>query len=39
LANGNYWYEIAASVGTNWTSAKSASSAQRTIKSGATTCS
>jgi hypothetical protein len=39
LANGNYWYEIAASVGTNWTSAKSAASAQRTIKSGATTCS
>ncbi len=31
LATGNYWYEVVANIGSNWTSAKSAATAQRTI--------
>jgi hypothetical protein len=31
LASGNYWFEVAASIGTNWVSANSAASAKRTI--------
>ena len=37
LTTGNYWYEVVANIGTNWASAKSAATAQRTITS--TTCS
>ena len=37
LATGNYWYEVVAHIGTNWASARSAATAQRTISS--TTCS
>lgn len=33
LTTGNYWYEVVADVGTNWASAKSAASAERTISS------
>jgi hypothetical protein len=36
LATGNYWYEVVANIGTKWSSAKSAATAQRTISS--TTC-
>ena len=35
LATGNYWYEVVANIGTNWASAKSAATAQRTISSSA----
>ena len=37
LAAGHYWYEVVANVGTNWASAKSAATAERTTTS--TTCS
>ncbi len=37
LATGNYWYEVVTDIGTNWASAKSAATAQRTISSS--TCS
>ena len=37
LAAGHYWYEIVANIGTNWASAKSAATAERTTTS--TTCS
>jgi hypothetical protein len=37
LAAGHYWYEVVATVGTNWASAKSAATAERTTTS--TTCS
>lgn len=33
LAAGNYFYEVIANVGSNWASAKSAATAQRTITS------
>ena len=33
LATGNYWYEVVTNIGTNWASAKSAATAQRTISS------
>ena len=35
LATGNYWYEVVANIGSNWASAKSAATAQRTISSSA----
>jgi fibronectin type 3 domain-containing protein len=34
LSNANYWFEVAASVGTNWASAKSSATVQRTITTG-----
>jgi hypothetical protein len=37
LATGSYWYEVVANIGSNWASAKSAATAQRTISSS--TCS
>jgi hypothetical protein len=37
LATGNYWYEVVTNIGTNWASAKSAATTQRTISSS--TCS
>jgi hypothetical protein len=37
LAAGHYWYEVVANIGTNWASAKSAATAERTTTS--TTCS
>jgi hypothetical protein len=37
LAAGHYWYEVVATIGTNWASAKSAATAERTTTS--TTCS
>jgi hypothetical protein len=33
LAAGNYWYEVKANIGTNWASASSAATAQRTTTS------
>jgi hypothetical protein len=33
LSTGNYWFEVVADIGTNWASAKSAATAQRTITS------
>ena len=38
LANGNYWYEVAAVIGTHWTGAKSVATGETTIQTGATTC-
>jgi hypothetical protein len=35
LATGSYWYEVVTNIGTNWASAKSAATAQRTISSSA----
>jgi hypothetical protein len=37
LATGSYWYEVVTDIGTNWASAKSAATTQRTISSS--TCS
>jgi hypothetical protein len=37
LAAGHYWYEVVANIGTNWSSVKSAATAERTTTS--TTCS
>ena len=37
LATGHYWYEVVTNIGTNWASAKSAATAERTTTS--TTCS
>jgi hypothetical protein len=37
LATGSYWYEVVTNIGTNWASAKSAATAQRTI--GTSVCS
>jgi hypothetical protein len=37
LAAGHYWYEVVANIGSNWASAKSAATTQRTTTS--TTCS
>ena len=37
LATGSYWYEVVTNIGTNWASAKSTATAQRTISSS--TCS
>jgi hypothetical protein len=37
LAAGHYWYEVVANIGTNWASARSAATAERTTTS--TTCS
>jgi hypothetical protein len=37
LAAGHYWYEVVATIGSNWASAKSAATAERTTTS--TTCS
>ena len=37
LAAGHYWYEVVTNIGTNWASAKSAATAERTTTS--TTCS
>jgi hypothetical protein len=34
LANNNYWYEVTATIGTNWTSTTSAATARRTITTG-----
>jgi hypothetical protein len=34
LSNGNYWYEVAVSLGSNWTSAKSSATVQRIISTG-----
>ena len=33
LATGNYWYEVTASIGTNWASAKSSASGESTVNS------
>jgi hypothetical protein len=35
LATGSYWYEVVTDIGTNWASAKSAATTQRTISSSA----
>jgi hypothetical protein len=35
LATGSYWYEVVTDIGTNWSSAKSAATTQRTISSSA----
>ena len=35
LAAGNYWFEVLADVGSNWASAKSTATAERTISSSA----
>jgi hypothetical protein len=35
LATGSYWYEVVTDIGTNWASAKSTATAQRTISSSA----
>jgi hypothetical protein len=35
LVTGSYWYEVVTNIGTNWASAKSAATAQRTISSSA----
>jgi hypothetical protein len=35
LTAGNYWYEVKANIGTNWASASSAATAQRTLTSSA----
>jgi hypothetical protein len=35
LATGSYWYEVVTNIGTNWASAKSVATAQRTISSSA----
>ncbi len=35
LGTGNYWFEVLADVGSNWASAKSAATAERTISSSA----
>ena len=32
LATGSYWYEVVTNIGTNWASAKSAATAERTIE-------
>jgi hypothetical protein len=37
LSSGDYWFEIAVAIGTNWTSAKSSATSQRTI--GSSSCS
>ena len=37
LATGHYWYEVVANIGTNWASANSAATAERTTSG--TTCS
>lgn len=34
-ATGSYWYEVVTNIGTNWASAKSAATVQRTISSSA----
>ncbi|MDT7538278.1 MAG: hypothetical protein QOI82_1863 [Actinomycetota bacterium] len=39
LANGTYYVQVSANVGTNWKSPNSASAGPRTIKSTATICS
>ena len=33
LATGSYWYEVVTNIGTNWASAKSAATTQRSISS------
>ena len=33
LATGNYWYEVAVKIGTNWAGANSTATAKRTISS------
>jgi fibronectin type 3 domain-containing protein len=38
LATGNYWYEVTASIGTNWASAKSSASGESTINSFSPFC-
>ena len=35
LATGSYWYEVVTNIGSNWASAKSSATAQRTISSSA----
>ncbi len=37
LSTGSYWFEVVAVVGSNWASAKSAATAQRTIASSSCT--
>ena len=39
LSNSSYWYEVVAYYSANWTSAKSAATAQRTIRSTTPVCS
>lgn len=39
LANGHYWFEVAALAGTNWVSSKSAATARTTITTATTSCS
>ena len=34
LANGNYWFEVTATIGTNWTSPRSTATTKRVITSG-----
>ena len=38
LANGNYWYEVAALVGTNWIGTRSAATGETTIQANTTKC-
>jgi fibronectin type 3 domain-containing protein len=38
LATGNYWYEVTASIGTNWASGKSTASGESTIQSSNPFC-
>jgi len=38
LANGTYWYEVAAYVGTKWVSSDSAASVKRTISATSPNC-
>ena len=38
LANDNYWFEVEAVFGTNWTGTPSSASAETTIQSGTTEC-
>jgi hypothetical protein len=38
LSKGNYWYEVTASIGTNWASVKSSASGESTISSSKPVC-
>jgi hypothetical protein len=38
LSAGNYWYEVAAIIGSNWAGSQSSATGETTIKSGSITC-
>jgi len=38
LANGNYWYEVAAVIGNNWTGTRSVATGETTIQTSTTKC-